>query len=117
MNVSEVSGGHYGELIEIAGNMLDRHDLVDSSAPTLVQVWQNHQKSNWTGFYEIESNTCFSFLPILHGTFGCRKLFAKSNLTYSGIGYRSRFDCFITQNDFGYRLRVSASIGCQRQAA
>lgn len=45
MNVSEVSGGHYGELIEIAGNMLDRHDLVDSSAPNLVQVWPNYQKT------------------------------------------------------------------------
>lgn len=36
MNVSEVSGGHHA--VEFAVNMLDRHDLIDANAPTLVQV-------------------------------------------------------------------------------
>lgn len=36
MNVSEVAGGHHA--VEFAVNMLDRHDLIDTSAPTLVQV-------------------------------------------------------------------------------
>ena len=37
MNVSDLSG-HQVDSIEYAGNMLERHDLLDSSTPSLLEV-------------------------------------------------------------------------------
>lgn len=36
MNISEIHG--QSDAIEYAGNMLDRHDMYDNSAPSLLEV-------------------------------------------------------------------------------
>lgn len=38
MNLFEITLDQHMDLIEYAGNMLDRHDLFDSSVPSLVDV-------------------------------------------------------------------------------
>lgn len=39
MNLFEITLDQHMDLIEYAGNTLDKHDLVDSSAPSLVEVY------------------------------------------------------------------------------
>lgn len=38
MNLFEITLDQHMDMIEYAGNMLDKHDLIDSSAPSLVEV-------------------------------------------------------------------------------
>lgn len=38
MSISDIMGTGQYDLIEYAGNMLDRHDLYDSSSPSLLEV-------------------------------------------------------------------------------
>lgn len=38
MNLFEISVDQHMDMIEYAGNMLDNHDLIDSSAPSLIEV-------------------------------------------------------------------------------
>lgn len=38
MNSFEITADQHMDMIEYAGNMVDRHDQVDSSAPTLTEV-------------------------------------------------------------------------------
>lgn len=38
MNLFEISVDQHMDLIEYAGNVLDRHDSIDSSAPSLIEV-------------------------------------------------------------------------------
>lgn len=38
MNLFEITLDQHMDMIEYAGNMLDRHDLIDSSAPSLIEV-------------------------------------------------------------------------------
>lgn len=38
MNLFEITVDQHMDLIEYAGNMLEKHDMFDSSAPSLVDV-------------------------------------------------------------------------------
>lgn len=38
MNLIEITLDQHMDMIEYAGNTLDKHDLIDSSAPSLVEV-------------------------------------------------------------------------------
>lgn len=38
MNLFEISLDQHMDMIEYAGNMLDKHDLKESSAPSLMEV-------------------------------------------------------------------------------
>lgn len=38
MNLFEISLDQHMDMIEYAGNMLDKHDLKENSAPSLVEV-------------------------------------------------------------------------------
>lgn len=38
MNLFEITLDQHMDMIEYAGNTLDKHDLIDSSAPSLVEV-------------------------------------------------------------------------------
>lgn len=53
MNLFEITLDQHMDMIEYAGNMLDKHDLIDSSAPSLVEVcekmWKTIRKT--TNFY------------------------------------------------------------------
>lgn len=41
MNLFEISVDQHMDMIEYAGNMLDKHDSIDCSAPSLVEVINN----------------------------------------------------------------------------
>lgn len=38
MNLFEITIDQHLDMIEYAGNMVDKHDLIDSSAPSLIEV-------------------------------------------------------------------------------
>lgn len=45
MNLFEITLDQHMDMIEYAGNTLDKHDLIDSSAPSLLEVCTAKQRN------------------------------------------------------------------------